>query len=78
MDDMLFRLRQALTRLIASIRVAKHASATLAPIFVHGYDCPVPDGLPYPAAIPNRSASPSTAACWAPGYTTRPISISFS
>jgi hypothetical protein len=44
MDDMLFRLRQALTRLIASIRVAKHASATLAPIFVHGYDYPVPDG----------------------------------
>jgi hypothetical protein len=44
MDDMLFRLRQSLTRLIAGIRVAKHDSASLAPIFVHGYDYPVPDG----------------------------------
>jgi hypothetical protein len=43
-DAMLFRLRQALTRLIASIRVAKHNSPTLAPIFVHGYDYPIPDG----------------------------------
>jgi hypothetical protein len=44
MDDMLFRLRQSLTRLIAGIRFAKRDSASPPPIFVHGYDYPIPDG----------------------------------
>jgi hypothetical protein len=44
MDGMLSRLRQALTRLVAAIRVATHARPSPAPIFVHGYDYPVPDG----------------------------------
>jgi hypothetical protein len=44
MDDMLFRLRQSLTRLVAGIRFAKRDSASPPPIFIHGYDYPVPDG----------------------------------
>jgi hypothetical protein len=44
MDDMLFRLRQSLTRLIAGIRFAKRDAAVPPPIFVHGYDYPIPDG----------------------------------
>lgn len=44
MDGMLSELEQSLVRLIASIRVATQNRAVSPPIFVHGYDHPVPDG----------------------------------
>lgn len=43
MHDMLASLRGSLTQLVTSIRAAKH-NGPPAPIFLHGYDYPVPDG----------------------------------
>jgi len=44
MNAMLHALEQALVRLVAAIRVATQSRAVQPPIFVHGYDYPVPDG----------------------------------
>jgi len=44
MDHMLAMLEQSLVRLVAAIRVSTQNRAVLPPIFVHGYDHPVPDG----------------------------------
>ena len=44
MDGMLSDLQHALVRLVAAIRVATQNRAVQPPIFLHGYDRPVPDG----------------------------------
>jgi len=44
MTTMLHALEQALVRLIAAIRMATQDRAVQPPIFVHGYDHPIPDG----------------------------------